>query len=49
MMTKMTRKEAMMYDIKEFFTDPYKVGLVWGSTLIVAAVVTLIFAISYLA
>lgn len=45
---KMTRKEAMMYDAKEFFTDPYNVGLVLGSTVVVAAVIVLIFAISCL-
>lgn len=48
MMMKMTRKEAMMYDVKEFFTDPYNVGLVLGSTVVVAAAVVLIFAISCL-
>lgn len=48
MMMKMTRKEAMMYDVKEFFTDPYNVGLVLGSTVVVTAVVALVFAISCL-
>ena len=47
-MTKMTWKEAMMYDIKEFFTDPYKVGLVWGVSIIVAGLITMGFAISCL-